>query len=201
MSSGTEIALAGNSGYAIRYKVSDGGAMIYTRDGQLWSLTNKYFKRIVPELVDNYDDWQLMDRAKHQAYFDLIESALAGNTAISIHGRVVTVPEPIATIDAVPDGSPASPAIVTEAALKSAGQVAEALGIAIGSFAQIDPEKASAALKELIWIAKNVGWQTKENRNQFNTYKWKEKNDARTPAKASETGSPESQGGTDSQTE
>lgn len=159
--------------YAIRFKSSDGGAMIVGKDRQPWSLTQKYFKSIAPDLVENYTDWVPMEPEKHAAYFALLLAVQRGEPVVKIHGRTVTVMSPI--LDALDPptkaecGESVSP--VSEAALKSAGQVAEALGIAIRSYIDKDRPMADAAHKELIWVAKNVGWQTKENRHLFRS-KW-----------------------------
>lgn len=158
--------------YAFRLKASDGGAMIAGRDGQVWSLTQMYLKPIAPEIVDSYDDWRPMEPEKHAAYYAMLLAMQRGEPVVKIHGRIVTVKAPIS--ETPPEGnseSSNSVSPVSEAAIKSAGQVAEALGIAIETYRVLDPAKADRALTELLWIAKNVSWQTKENRHLFRS-KW-----------------------------
>lgn len=152
--------------YAIRYKPSDGGAMIYEKQDILWTLTDKYFKQIASGLIHNYDDWNHMVVAKHLPYFDLIAAAKSGQPQFKIHGKMVTLQPVIADAVSAPDDSRTTVSI-SETALKAAGQVAEALGLAIASYINVDRGKADAALKELLWVAKNVAWETKSNRYQY----------------------------------
>lgn len=156
--------------YAIRYKVG-GNPMIMGEDKIIWSLTDKYFKVVESSLARKYGDWEAM--MPSDAHYLLVAAAKAGQGYLEFMGREIMIMTPVDGVNLMPHqvkdnaAKPVTRSPVTRTTLRSAGQVAEALGKAIEGYLPIDKIKADAALKELIWIAKNVSWESKANRHLF----------------------------------
>lgn len=162
--------------FAIRFKASDGGMMLYDPEKSLWSLTQKYFKSISPELAAKYEDWLPLHPTTHSEYLRIWAEAKDGKVETKVQGRPIFIMGPILD-KSEPESTPTvSP--VTDTTMKAAGQVAEALGIAIAKYADIDKPRADNALQELIWVAKGISWQTKENRHEYRS-KWNNGKEAR----------------------
>lgn len=150
--------------YGIRYK-QGGNAMLAGPDGVIWTLTDTYFKLLEVQ-SDRFMDWEAM--LPTDIHHGLIKAAEEGQGYITFMGREIMIFGPnepakptLKEPDLEEDRAPVS------LALKSAGQVAEALGIAIQAYVGIDKSKADAALEQLLWIAKNVAWESKSNRRRY----------------------------------
>lgn len=177
--------------FAIRYKVG-GNPLIMGEDEVVWSLTDKYFKVVESTLARKYGDWEAM--LPTDSHYMLVAAAKAGHGYMEFMGREVMIMTPVRENPLEPTSMPVpvtrSP--VTRTALRSAGQVAEALGKAIEGYLPVDKGKADAALKELLWIAKNVSWESKADRHLYES-RWS--NERQKPAKESSPGDREPESG------
>jgi len=180
--------------YAIRYKVG-GNPLIVGEDGIVWSVTDKYFKPVETSLAKKYGDWEAM--LPTDAHYVLVAAANAGQGYVEFMGREIMVMTAKAGTLLEPSvlernaQVPVTRSPVTPAALKSAGQVAEALGKAIEGYLPIDRRKADAALEQLIWIAKNVSWESKYNRHIFES-RWSDEQNRMSEQSGTSTREPES---------
>jgi len=152
--------------YAIRYKVG-GNPLIVGQDRVVWSLTKKYFKTVETSLIEKYTDWEPM--LPTDSHHELIKAVTEGKSFVTFMGQEIYVMTPVESKQERVEETGRSP--VTDESLTAAGKIAEALGKCIPSLISNNNSEslrlATEGMQQLIWLARNVGWETKANRHLY----------------------------------